>query len=118
MRVGILISTALIILVAVGYSLSVHQQTAEAAPPKNLKVLPKKTTKAQVKKIMKKFTKALGVECDYCHSDDGYDKDTKHKKIARRMMSMTNRANTKYLKKHKARITCQTCHRGKKKPKK
>ena len=89
------------------------------AGPKNLHVLPKSTTKDQVKAIMKAQTKALGVECDFCHDvpDMASDKN-EHKKIAREMMKMTEELNAKYVSKiaPKALVTCNTCHRGHEKP--
>jgi hypothetical protein len=117
MKTKLLLGALLAGMLAFTYAMSVHQPLADAAPPKNLKVLPKKLTKKQVKKIMKVWTKALGVDCDFCHDDDkGFDFDTKHKKVARHMLRMVNTINTKYLKKSKHKVKCVTCHRGKKEP--
>src|SRR4051812_18838153 len=41
------------------------------APPKNLQVLPKDTSAAQVVTMMRGFTTALGVQCGYCHVFEG-----------------------------------------------
>jgi hypothetical protein len=37
---------------------------------------------ARITQVMTAFTKALGVECAYCHTDD-FDEDTPRKQIAR-----------------------------------
>ena len=88
---------------------------------KNLQVLPKTSTKEQVKVIMKLQAKALGVECDFCHDVPDMASDVnEHKKIARQMMKMTDELNAKWLKgwkgaeKHPA--TCNMCHQGKPEP--
>lgn len=117
MKTKLLIGAILAGLFAFVYVMSIQQPAADAAPPKNLKVLPKNMTKKQVKKVMKAWSKALGVDCDFCHDDDkGFDFDTKHKNVARKMVRMTTLINTKYLKKMKKKVSCYTCHRGKKEP--
>ena len=92
-----------------------------SSAPKNLQVLPKSTTKEQIKATMKGISKALGVECDHCHEvpDMASDK-LEPKKIAREMMKMTDELNAKWIKKvdAKAEVTCNTCHRGNAKPEK
>src|SRR3954462_15345073 len=89
---------------------------------KNLQVLPKDSTKDQIKQVMKAQAKALGVECDYCHDvpDMASDANPK-KKIAREMMKMTMDINGKFLKPmlkdaDKHPVTCNTCHRGAESP--
>ena len=91
-----------------------------AAPGKNLKVYPPGTDTAEIKKGMKLISKALGVQCDFCHDLDDFSKDgIKHKDIARGMMKMTTSINEK-LKKDgfKTEVTCITCHAGAEHPKK
>ena len=70
--------------------------------PKNLKVLPEN---ADLIKIMRGFTGALGVECSYCHtppdpvthrSDRASDANPM-KDQARVMIRMTDDLNAKYL---------------------
>lgn len=95
---------------------------ARADGPKNLQVLPKSTTKDQLKVIMKTQAKALGVECDFCHDvpDMASDKLPK-KQAARQMMKMTAELNQKWLDGKngpKGQVTCNTCHRGAEKPEK
>jgi hypothetical protein len=93
--------------------------------PKNLKVLPADT---DLRAVMRGFTGALGVNCEFCHaqnpdthrtdppSDANPMKDT-----ARYMIRMTGDLNTKYMAavpnvQEKATIGCGTCHRGEKLP--
>lgn len=96
---------------------------------KNLKVLSKKTTKAELDSVMKMFTASLGVKCGECHvrgndaqKNFNFASDSnEHKNIARGMMRMTARINKKYFKeenkeKNILRVTCFTCHNGKEKP--
>jgi hypothetical protein len=96
--------------------------TAAAEPPpagdmpKNLQVMPKTMTTAQVKDIMKQnIAPALGVKCDFCHDTNDFAKDTEHKEIARSMMLMTIDINQKSFK-GEWKVTCMTCHDGKKEP--
>jgi hypothetical protein len=95
---------------------------------KNLKVLPKNTNKEQMDSIMKSFSVALGVKCNFCHVrlddeqknwDFASDKN-EHKNIARTMMRMTNDINKKYFNVANSsavtanlEVTCYTCHNGK-----
>ena len=94
------------------------RSAADAAPAKNLKIYPKGTDTSVIKKDMKEMSKALGVECDFCHDLDAFDKDLEHKKVGRTMMKLTATINTR-LKKDgfKDEVRCVTCHAGEKKPK-
>ena len=90
-----------------------------AAPGKNLKIYPAGTDTAEIKKGMKLISKALGVQCDFCHDLDDFSSDSVDKKeTARRMMKMVGSINGK-LKKDgfKAEVKCATCHAGAEKPK-
>ena len=94
--------------------------------PKNLKVLP---DNADLRTIMRGFTGALGVECEYCHTpadpvthraDRASDANPKKDK-ARYMIQMTDDLNKKYLAQMPGRtdtdvISCGTCHRGEEHP--
>ncbi|MFI5161710.1 MAG: c-type cytochrome [Sphingobacteriales bacterium] len=96
-------------------------------PYKNLQVLPKNTTEAQMNKIMVgEFEDALGVSCGFCHASnkdgDGLDyvSDVKpEKQIARQMLRMTLNLNHEYFKIDTPMlgtanivVTCNTCHKG------
>jgi hypothetical protein len=108
----VLLAAALLVAAA-GLSLP-----AQATPGENLKVLPAGMDKKDIKPIMKSWSKALGVECDHCHSDDGAAIDTEKKEIARKMYKMVQATNAKYFKKGDAKLTCKTCHQGNAEPKK
>ncbi len=85
----------------------------------NLKILPKSTSKDQLKKVMKAQSEALGVDCDFCHDENDMASDNnEHKKIARSMMKMTKEINSKWFGKDKGAefVSCATCHRGKAEP--
>jgi hypothetical protein len=97
---------------------------------KNLKVLPKSTTKQQMDSVMKHFTSALGVKCNFCHEFNQEQKAmdfasdaNEHKSIARSMMKMTEKVNKKYFDVKDSdeltttlEVTCYTCHNGKAHP--
>ena len=75
---------------------------------------------------MQAFSKALGVQCNYCHLPKGsQDKEAApqpspevqaetraHFQVARAMLVMTNYAN----KRGGDPVTCNTCHNGKAQP--
>jgi len=91
----------------------------------NLKVLPKDIQKAELMDRMKSMSRSLGVRCWFCHKGkegeplstyDFASDENKHKDMARTMMRMTGEINAKYLKDFKDKITCNTCHQGKKEP--
>lgn len=99
---------------------------------KNLKVLPKNTSKVELDRVMDSFKVALGVKCNHCHAPQAdnpkrldFVSDTKpEKEIARKMMRMTEKINKKYfhdqeLQNGKAllAVSCVTCHNGNEKPK-
>lgn len=62
--------------------------------------------------VMTAFTKALGVECNYCHTDD-FDEDTPRKQIARFMMTEFSRG---LVKKDGGAVGCNDCHQGHARP--
>ena len=99
--------------------------------PTNLQVLPKDTPPADVVRMMRSFTQALGVRCPYCHVGEGNDlskfdfasDEKEHKNIARTMLRMTREINDRHLAGFPAdrlagtpAVTCYTCHRGTTKP--
>jgi len=101
-------------------------QRAGGPPPlTNLQILPKDSTREQVLTTMAAFTAALGVQCNYCHVQEGRggrndmaadDKPTK--KAARGMMMLAREINTKLPEAvgksadATTRVGCATCHRG------
>jgi len=85
-------------------------------PPTNLKVL-KLTQGAEVAQVMRTFTAALGVQCAYCHAENGFASDEKETKIkARHMIEMTQKINANFPD-GKMHVSCFTCHRGEAEPK-
>src|SRR5439155_5508464 len=55
---------------------------------------------------------SLGVECDFCHIRDAFEKDDKKtKQTARRMMQMVLNINQLNFQGSR-KVTCYTCHRG------
>ena len=114
------------------------------AKPENLQVFPKDMPTDSLVPIMRGFTFALGVRCQYCHVEreaaagapapggpgsggpfQNFDfklDDKDHKKIARVMLRMVDSINTRFLTSIPNRddpptnVTCMTCHRGLSKP--
>jgi len=94
--------------------------------PQNLQVLPKDIAREQLLNIMRGMTQGLGVQCNYCHVQEGRggrndfaSDDKPPKKTARVMMQMTQHVNETLstgIGKAAADVTrvgCFTCHRGK-----
>jgi len=89
----------------------------KAAPPrfKNLQIL-KDVPPDQLIPAMQFISSSLGVECEFCHVRDAFDKDDKQpKQTARRMIQMMFALNTDQFHGERA-VTCYTCHRGSAKP--
>ncbi len=100
---------------------------------KNLKVLPKNISKADMDSVMHHFTGSLGVKCTFCHvklnnekKDWDFANDTlEEKQMARHMLKMTKSINKKFFKNdiknidypQMNEVTCNSCHNGNKKPK-
>jgi hypothetical protein len=99
--------------------------------PTNLEVLPDSMTTEEVIAVMRGFTAALGVRCQFCHvgregmpldSFDFASDEVHEKEMARGMMRMVERINEELLPEvldhHDAtvRIQCVTCHRGAARP--
>ncbi len=98
---------------------------------KNLKVLPASTTPRDLINIMRGFTGALGVRCQFCHvgeegrplqTFDFVSDDKRTKQTARLMMQMVQNINQQTLANIPQRpspgidVTCLTCHRGVSRP--
>ncbi|QAA81232.1 c-type cytochrome [Aequorivita sp. H23M31] len=101
---------------------------------KNLKVLPQDITKDSLDNLMKGYTVALGVKCNYCHMPsktdptklDFADDGKIEKEIARGMITMADDINEKYFKPYFPDpkpdqvyvVACIMCHRGAPNPEK
>lgn len=104
-------------LIATGTAFLAPSPAVAEDAAKNLKILPSTMSKADVKKLMKKISSALGVQCEHCHDTDDFAKDTEKKEIARAMMKMTGEINKTYFK-GEMRVGCISCHNGQEEPKK
>ncbi len=78
---------------------------------KNIQVL-KGVPADQIFPTMQFITASLGVECEFCHVQNAFDKDDKKpKQIARKMMEMMFAINKDNFEGHRE-VTCYSCHRG------
>jgi len=126
MRIG----TSLLLTLAFIITSSITVGAESPQGERNLKILPKEISQDQLTEVMKSFTKALGVQCDFCHVGEGPDLSTykfasdskKHKQSARTMLQMVRSINQDFLpnvahdEDHTPEVTCNTCHRGMKMP--
>jgi hypothetical protein len=118
-------------LLALGLLLAASQVSAQGKfPPDsftNLKVLPKDISKPALIGLMRSFTGALGVRCQYCHvgregmpldSFNFTSDDKRTKRVARVMIDMVSHINDEHLGEVPDRpephvvVKCETCHRG------
>ena len=113
-----------------GLGIVVFTCFAAIAPLKNernLKVLPKDISNADLDSIMESYSKQLNVSCDFCHANsktnpqdlDLASDDKPEKEITRQMMRMTAAINKDFFDYtiiYKAgetmAVTCYTCHDG------
>ena len=95
---------------------SVNAQEKGAQPRfKNLQVL-KDVPPDQLIPAMQFISASLGVECEFCHVRDAFDKDDKQsKQTARHMIQMMFALDADQFHGERA-VTCYTCHRGSAKP--
>ena len=101
------------------------QRTGGPPPMSNLQIIPKDTPREQVLATMQSIAGALGVQCNYCHVQEGrggrndFATDEKApKKAARGMMILAREINAKLPEAigksadATTRVGCATCHRG------
>jgi hypothetical protein len=82
---------------------------------KNIKVL-KGIPAEELFPTMQFITASLGVECEFCHVKNAFEKDDKKtKQTARKMMEMMFAINKDNFEGHRE-VTCNSCHRGNAKP--
>lgn len=94
---------------------------------RNLKVLPKDISNADLDSVMETYSKHLNVSCDFCHAESKTNKndldyasdDKPEKEITRQMMKMTADINKDYFDYtiiykagEKMAVSCYTCHDG------
>lgn len=112
-------------------SAPVQQGTFPPSRMVNLQVLPKDAQPAAVIDVMKQLTQALGVRCDHCHvgidgqpltTFDFASDEKKTKTTARAMMRLVEQVNAALDKTvpgaDGGRVTCVTCHNGRRTPRK
>jgi photosynthetic reaction center cytochrome c subunit len=89
-------------------------KTAEQAF-KNIQVL-KGTPADQLQPAMQFISNSLGVECEFCHVRDQFEKDDKKAKAtARTMIQMQMAINREHFK-GETEVTCNSCHHGAERP--
>jgi hypothetical protein len=113
----------LVLLFLLSTPLFGQQGGGGATPPpgfKNLKVLMPGT---DIRFVMQSFTKALGVQCVYCHVQGDFASDDNPKKaVARKMIAMLGQIDASFPSSAGAfpagyhEVDCITCHRGSVKP--
>ena len=116
-----------IMIVVVGFALGALKAPSNAAAQsspapkraeeqfKNIKVL-KGLPADELFPTMQFVSASLGVECDFCHVRNAFEKDDKKpKEIARKMMEMMITINQENFDGNR-KVTCYSCHRGNAKP--
>lgn len=87
---------------------------------KNIKIFKGRLAIDIIRIMENGFTKALGVNCSYCHNSKEWESDEKKPKEVTREMALMIRDLTPKLQtisgKDDAAISCITCHRGDTKP--
>jgi len=116
---------------AVAHASASAQASSPAGPrpkPRNLTVLPKDISGADLDRVMHEYAQDLGTSCGYCHAENPQSKEIDFasdenpmKETARLMIAMTKDINTKYLaelgdRRYADAFTCGNCHRGQIKP--
>jgi photosynthetic reaction center cytochrome c subunit len=82
---------------------------------KNIQVL-RGVPADQLIPAMQFITASLGVQCDFCHRENAFEKDDiENKQTARKMMRMMFAINQQNFDGHRE-VTCYSCHRGAHKP--
>ncbi|MEO8403742.1 MAG: c-type cytochrome [Chitinophagaceae bacterium] len=119
-----LITTFVLALLTIG---GIAAMKAPADGHKNLKILPADISDQKLDSIMESYSKALGVNCGFCHaaykdSPDSLDFASDAlpmKENARDMMKMTTTINKTYFYFDKTKkpedltvVRCMTCHHG------
>jgi hypothetical protein len=121
---ALIVICAFTLAVAKAPSTSTMRPPAQTAPGgtkkaeeqfKNIQVL-KGIPADQLFPTMQFITASLGVECDFCHVQNAFEKDDKKsKQTARKMMEMMFALNKDNFEGHRE-VTCYSCHRGNPKP--
>src|SRR3979490_943810 len=122
MRVKILLSKCLAGVILASGAVALRAQSAQPSTGvaatktseqvyKNIQVL-KGVPADQLIPAMQFITASLGVQCDFCHLENAFEKDDKEtKQTARKMMRMMFAINKENFDGHRE-VTCYACHRG------
>lgn len=128
MGIGVVVGVGLLLALLV---VAPPEVQARQEAPVNLQYFPADMSRGEVVQIMRQFSFALGVRCQYCHvGGDGrsfegvvFESDEDPDKVkARFMLRMVETLNESMLPLMAQRdepvseITCKTCHRGLAKP--
>ena len=135
-RVSYRIALGIVLLAGVSASTQTPAGGGQQAPPSftNLQVWPKDTPRAVVLQFMNAFDDSLGVQCNYCHVEQGgrfdFASDEKReKKVARQMILLRDSINVvlpaivgkpagagptagEGYPGAPVRVLCSSCHRG------
>ena len=126
MRLKPVLLSACVAGTVLGHAVWLHAQLAKSpggtAVPKtadqaykNIQVL-KDAPSDQLIPAMQFMTASLGVQCDFCHLENAFEKDDKEtKQTARKMMRMMFAINKDSFD-GQQKVTCFACHRGARKP--
>ncbi|MDR0794362.1 MAG: c-type cytochrome [Chitinophagaceae bacterium] len=122
----IIITACLAVVITLVLSFTLQQ------PGHNFKVLPQNISRDSLTGLMRGYSRALGVKCDFCHARNTTgdttklnfaSDDKKEKGYARHMMVMTSEINKNYFNFMQSAqpdtiqmVKCVTCHRGKSEP--
>lgn len=124
MKNKLIVSLGLLVFVFIGIAAT---RPAVNTGERNLKVLPKDISDADLDSIMETYSKHLNVSCDFCHAESRLNKndldyssdDKPEKEITRQMMRMTAAINKDffdytivYKAGEKMAVSCFTCHDG------
>jgi hypothetical protein len=112
--------TLLLILGCSMLGVVVNAATDPAA--RNLKVLSKDIQPGELAGLMVRYSRELGVQCQFCHTEgaqgiDFASDESPQKLTARVMIGMLSDINTKYLaqvsdRRYSVPLTCGNCHQG------
>jgi hypothetical protein len=98
----------------------------DSAKPRsrNLTVLPRDISDAEIVQLMVRYGQELGVQCGFCHAEDPQTQqvdlasdENPRKQTARIMIGMVGDINNKYLaqvgdRRYAVPISCGNCHQG------
>lgn len=117
-RLLVVLSVLAMVLACGSLNSDLRAQSQSGAAPKkaedqfkNIQVL-KGIPADQLFPTMQFITASLGVECEFCHVKDAFEKDDKKpKQTARKMMEMMFAINKDNFSGNRE-VTCNSCHRG------